>query len=72
MLIFAAPGQVYIRHSLKWVVDAIEGNLVRSKSVDHDIQDVEVLKVFNREVVAGLITFPDLSAEPSPGREELK
>jgi len=65
MFIFAEPGQIYIRNGLRWVVDAIEGNLVKSLSTDYDIKDIEVLKKFNKEVIAGDITFPDDSISAS-------
>ncbi len=69
MFIFAEPGQLYIRNGLSWIVDSINGNLVKSRAVDFDVQDLEILAQFNREVIAGLITFPELANEASDCQE---
>lgn len=69
MFIFAEPGQVYIRHGLSWIVVSIDGNLVKSHAVDFDVQDLEILAQFNREVIAGLITFPESAVKESDCQE---
>jgi hypothetical protein len=61
MFIFANPGQIYLRNGLSWVVDSINGNLVKSRAVDFEVHDIEILAQFNREVIAGLIEFPELA-----------
>ncbi|OUS03068.1 hypothetical protein A9Q81_08215 [Gammaproteobacteria bacterium 42_54_T18] len=56
MFIFVEPGQKYFKDGFLWVVKSIEGNLVKSRCVEHDVNDVETLKEFNRQVVRGAIS----------------
>ena len=56
MFIFVEPGQRYIRDGFQWQVMAIDQNLVHSSCIGHDINDLEQLKEFNRQVVSGEIS----------------
>jgi hypothetical protein len=55
MFIFVKPGENYIKDGFEWQVVSIDKNLVRSKSNSHDVNDLEQLDEFNRQVVIGTI-----------------
>jgi hypothetical protein len=55
MFIFVKPSENYIKDGFEWQVVSIEKNLVRSKSISHDVNDLEQLAEFNRQVVNGTI-----------------
>jgi len=55
MYIFVDQGQRYFKDGFEWEVLSIKRNLVKSTCIGHDINDLEELKEFNRQVVTGEI-----------------
>ena len=55
MFIFINPGETYIKDGFHWKVTSIDKNLIRSTCIGHDLNDLEQLEEFNRQVVCGVI-----------------
>ena len=55
MFILIKAGEKYLKDGFEWQVVSIDKNLVRSKSTSHDVNDLEQLDEFNRQVVRGTI-----------------